>query len=32
MALRQGDTRLTGHTYPSLMQTGRRIKNHSKQP
>lgn len=26
MALRQGGTRLAGHTYPNLMQAGRRIK------
>ena len=25
MALRQGGTRLAGHTYPNLMQVGRRI-------
>ena len=27
MCLCQGTTRLTGHTYPNLMQTGRRIIN-----
>ena len=27
MALRQGATRLTGHTYPNLMQAGGRIIN-----
>lgn len=27
MALRQGATRLTGHTYPNLMQAGGRIKS-----
>ena len=27
MALRQGATRLTGHTYPNLMQTRGRIKS-----
>ena len=27
LSLRQGATRLAGHTYPNLMQTGGRIKN-----
>lgn len=27
LALRQGGTRLTGHTYPNLMQAGGRIKS-----